>query len=81
MPYIKQELRLDLDMEFAQPNTVGELTYKLYDQALDYLFNHNESYQTYAEIVAAFENAKLEFYRRKVAPYEDRKIAENGDVE
>lgn len=30
--------------------------------------------------VGALESAKAEFQRRVVAPYEDRKIAENGDV-
>lgn len=32
------------------------------------------------EIGGAIECAKLEFYRRVAAPYEDKKIAENGDV-
>jgi len=30
--------------------------------------------------VGVLECAKLEFYRRVVAPYEDTKIEENGDV-
>ncbi|MBI9085369.1 MAG: hypothetical protein JEZ11_17370 [Desulfobacterales bacterium] len=32
------------------------------------------------EIVGVFECAKLELYRQLSAPYEDRKIDENGDV-
>lgn len=31
-------------------------------------------------VLAALEAAKLEFYRRQVAPYEDKKIESNGDV-
>jgi len=31
-------------------------------------------------IIGALECAKLELYRRVAAPYEDDKIAENGDV-
>ncbi len=31
-------------------------------------------------VVGALECAKLELYRRMVAPYENGKIAENGDV-
>ena len=30
--------------------------------------------------IAVFEAAKLEFYRRIAAPYEDRAIAKNGDI-
>jgi len=39
-----------------------------------------EGYTTYNEVVGVLECAKLEMYRRAVAPYEDEKIAENGDV-
>lgn len=33
-----------------------------------------------SDLLGVFECVKLEFYRRIVAPYEDAKIAENGDV-
>ena len=29
---------------------------------------------------SAMEHAKLEWYRKKLCPYEDKKIAENGDI-
>jgi len=32
------------------------------------------------DILGAFKCAWSEFYRRKVAPYEDQKMVENGDV-
>jgi len=32
------------------------------------------------DAIGALECAKLELYRRVAAPYEDTKIAENGDV-
>lgn len=38
------------------------------------------SYRDYNEIIGVLESAKLEFYRRQVAPYENKKIEENGDV-
>jgi hypothetical protein len=38
------------------------------------------SYAAIADVVTVLETAKLEFYRRVAAPYEDRKVAENGDV-
>ncbi len=42
--------------------------------------NFKLGYSDYAEMISVFENAKLELYRRTVAPYEDKKIEENGDV-
>jgi hypothetical protein len=38
------------------------------------------SYAAIAEAAGVLETAKLEFYRRLAASYEDEKIAENGDV-
>jgi hypothetical protein len=29
---------------------------------------------------SAMEHAKLEWHRKKLSPYEDRKIEENGDI-
>lgn len=37
-------------------------------------------YNDYNEIVGMLECAKLEFYRRQISPYEDKKIEKNGDV-
>jgi hypothetical protein len=39
-----------------------------------------KNYESLSNGVKALECAKLEFYRRWVAPYEDKKIAENTDV-
>lgn len=38
------------------------------------------SYSKIALITGVLENIKQEFYRRAAAPYEDKKIAENGDI-
>jgi hypothetical protein len=38
------------------------------------------TYEQFNAAVGALECAKLELYRRMVAPYEDEKCAENGDV-
>lgn len=38
------------------------------------------SYSDHNSAVGMLECAKLEFYRRQTAPYEDEKIKENGDV-
>jgi len=37
-------------------------------------------YEDFNTLVGVLECVKAELYRRAVAPYEDRKIAENGDV-
>ena len=39
-----------------------------------------ESYSNYADVVGTLECAKLEIYRRWVAPYEDGAIQRHGDV-
>lgn len=40
----------------------------------------NLSYSDHNSAVGMLECAKMEFYRRQTAPYEDEKIIENGDV-
>jgi hypothetical protein len=76
MPYIAPEARGRLT-----PGTedVGHLTYLFYRLALEAL-PEQPRYRDLHAVVGAMEAAKLEFYRRVVSPYEDRKIAEHGDV-
>ena len=83
MPYIPQQTRsLILDttgkVNPAAIETVGELNF-----AITHLMNtfcKGDSYTAFNEVMGVVESAKLEFYRRRVAPYEDKKAAENGDV-
>lgn len=80
MPYIAQEARTELHAGDA-PITAGELNY-LITQLIDDFLN-NIPYAGYAacnDVIGALEACKLEFYRRFVAPYEDKKIESNGDV-
>lgn len=83
MPYIKQEDRNGLDTitEFASdaPKNAGELQYVFAIIIKSYL-GKVYRYQDLNDVIGALEGAKLEFYRRVVAPYEDTKIKENGDV-
>lgn len=76
MPYIKAE-----DRGRLEPGTddVGHLTYLFYRLALEAL-PEAPRYADFHAVLGAMEAAKLEFYRRVVSPYEDAKIAENGDV-
>ncbi len=79
MPYIKPEDRKRMD-EGKVPQTCGELNYDFTQLIKAYVFMKGESYQTYNDIIGALEGAKLELYRRRILPYENRKMAENGDV-
>lgn len=79
MPYIPQARRDALNASHA-PIKAGELNYLFTKMILNYLYLNEESYQSYNDILGALEGAKLELYARKVRPYEDKKIKENGDV-
>lgn len=81
MPYIKQNRRAFLaGLGLPEPANAGELNY-MFSVILDkYWHSNGANYQAFNDIIGALEGAKLEVYRRKVAPYEDEKIKENGDV-
>lgn len=80
MPYIKKEDRIGIELGYRRaPANAGELNYMFTIVALAY-WRRNGRYQAINDIVGALEGAKLEFYRRVAAPYEDAKIEENGDV-
>jgi len=79
MPYIDQASRDSL-AGGVTPINPGELNYLITEICSRYLRTKGERYQTYNDIMGALEGAKLELYRRQIAPYEDVKIIENGDV-
>jgi hypothetical protein len=79
MPYIVNKLRLCLRLGDTAKNP-GELNYQISMLINDYCLEKRLSYQTINDVVGALEGAKLEFYRRVAGPYEDTKIATNGDV-
>ena len=90
MPYIEYDRRLPVLENYFDSSYVeslGDLTFILVDACLSYKFTlerGDESfdfrYEDYASVIGALECAKQELYRRLVAPYEDKKIKENGDV-
>lgn len=87
MPYITQEQRLkyaivedELDLAIDEDTTVGDLNYLLTLVMKEYLNKKGLRYATLNDIRGAIENAASEFYRRVAIPYEDEKIAGNGDV-
>lgn len=79
MPYIKREDRARAE---KYPLTAGELNYAITKLLMWYLDNRKDTlnYNLLQECIGACEAAKLEFYRRVVATYEDAKIEQNGDV-
>jgi len=79
MPYIKPDQRAGIALgEF--PANAGELNYAITLLVRDYFNVRGGRYQQINDVLGALEGAKAEFYRRIVAPYEDTKIAKNGDV-
>ena len=79
MPYIRSQEREDLKRSPAV-QTPGQLNFMLTLFIKDYIDRKGLSYQTINDIVGALEGTKLEFYRRIAVPYENTKMAENGDV-
>jgi hypothetical protein len=87
MPYIAPENRpkFDAGLNLLKEELrkggyeAGELNYVI-SCLLNDAFAANTRYAEANKLVGVMEAAKLEFYRRKVAPYEDLKITENGDV-
>ena len=84
MPYIKQDERKVLDRHIEALKQFianeGELNYvitRLCDQHLDWA---GKKYSNINTIIGVLECAKQEFYRRVAAPYETRKMKNNGDV-
>ena len=65
---------------FVETSTAGDLNYILTTKCLEYMQAKGLNYQTINDVVGALIGAKDEFQRRIVNPYEDSKIAANGDV-
>jgi len=87
MPYIKPERR-EMMMSLLQLDTPpeGEYDLEVTEGDLNFLITticmstNPSSYADYNALIGMLECCKLEMYRRAVAPYEDKKIKENGDV-
>jgi hypothetical protein len=86
MPYIKEEKRklylqslTDLASKLQGQNTEsGDVVYCVY-WLLKQLYGDG-NFDVRSDALKVLEAAKLEYYRRIMAPYEDGKIRENGDV-
>jgi len=83
MLYIKKEDRDEMDFVVGnmqamdvQPN--GKLNYVLFKFCKNTV---KPSYNNYKNYIAELEECAHEIRRRFLAPYEDQKIIENGDVD
>lgn len=84
MPYIKKQDREALDKAIAplasmlSVRGLGDLNYVITKLVIGRA--RSVHYSEMATWIGTLECAKLELYRRMVAPYEDKKKEENGDV-
>lgn len=85
MPYIRKEARDDYDSvlrplaDWLEGVPEGDLNYVL-TRLIQAWLGGRHTYSDYNAALGVLEAVKQEFYRRVVAPYEDKKIKENGDV-
>ena len=88
MPYILKEDRDSLDYAIfditarilAKEGLAGRLNYSVSSMINIILEKEGMSYSKVNEIIGSLECIKQELYRRVAAPYEEKKILENGDV-
>lgn len=88
MPYIKKQEREKYEnvikeiVEILKSQPIeqvdGELNYIMTRILLSV---YEPKYFNYNRAIGVLECIKQEFYRRRVADYEDQKIKENGDLE
>lgn len=86
MPYIRPEERKRVDgpmqalADTLRDMDAGAQNYAITRLLLSWVRARGISYSHLADVVKVLETAKLEFYRRALAPYEDRKLEEHGDL-
>lgn len=92
MPYIKKEFRKDLYEAIDNlSKIINQINKENPAQTRDGLLNFslteilnqtfpNARYHDFNEIIGFLECCKLEYYRKKISPYEDLKESENGAV-
>lgn len=80
MPYITRNDRMCIQAKLNGPRNPGELNYAISALLNQYMVDGGLEYTHINDCLGALEGAKLEFYRRVAAPYEDKKREENGDV-
>ena len=91
MPYVKQEIREQVDEDINNLLMAIKSIQNPKDTAIDGIMNYvitclmlgvygGGGYAVYNRAMGVFDCSSKEFYRREIVPYEDKKIIENGDV-
>jgi len=89
MPYLTDDARAKIDDHIndlidvlinTDVSVPGGLNYAICRVADGVIAAKGESYSIYNTLLGSVEAAKLEIYRRMVAPYEDVKCQANGEV-
>ena len=92
MPYIKQDIRNNLDedisclfsalvMNSSKESIYGNLNYSFTNILETAIELNGKNYSTINSLVGMLECCKMELYRRMAGPYEILKAYENGDVD
>ena len=86
MPYItekrKDELsQLSIKAAGLACQNAGEINYCISTIIANYIIGKGKRYEFMDDCTGALTGAMVEFNRRVVAPYEDQKIKENGDID
>lgn len=88
MPYIDKASRTLLDPAIGsvadkiatlRTERPGDMNYSI-SKLIAMVYGTDMRYCDYNEVIGVLEDAKLEFYRKRVAKYEDKKCNENGDL-
>lgn len=86
VPYIKPEDREKYKVTIAKllldlcGTGKGDLNYVVSLLAWEWAKSHGGGYTNISNAIGALQDAAEELRRRKLNPYEDEKIAENGDA-
>lgn len=83
MPYITKERAKQIDSG-QKPTTEGDLNYVLSSTVAGYLrrkYGDSPSYAERAECHESLNAAADEYYRRVMAPYEDKKLSDDANVD
>ena len=86
MPYIKSEMRKELNkplsplLNYLNKRSLTSGAYNYIITRICQKWVETKTYEDYNRTIGVLESVKLEFYRRSMSLFEDKKIQENGDV-
>jgi|TARA_B100000315_G_scaffold150591_1_gene139344 hypothetical protein len=87
MPYIDKKRRIKYEKGLKEVlNMLNKVSNENVDGELNYVISmilkglYKPSYYNYNRAIGVLESIKLEYYRREIAAYENKKIKENGDI-